>query len=82
MKNRFSKILIGIIILLALTNPTQSDFEKYAKLYSNTEHEIRCARTSYFLIFSLYEYKRYVDYDHEKTIDVKFIGVFKTFIEI
>ena len=73
------KWLITIIIILGLaaTNPTESDFKNYlqAKGFSNKS----VGRTGYFLILSIYEAN--VGYPYANPHQT-YIGIFKNFIYI
>ena len=80
MKSRLKKIVLGLIILLALTNPSQTDF-------NNMFSKVGGHRTLYFLLFSVYEYNQStVDcrFNSDKTkvycYTKKYIGIFKNFI--
>jgi hypothetical protein len=82
MKKYLPKIIIGVLVLLALTNPTQNDFRGYAELKSGlnkkqAEYTLTTSRTSYFLICSVYQYS-------SPTFNKRgrYFGIFKTFIEI
>ena len=76
MKKHWIKIVIGLVILLALTNPTVKDFKEYT-------NNITGKRTGYFLILSTFE-DNYTEesgsfsYEHHR----KYIGIFKNFILI
>lgn len=89
------KLLIGlgvVILFLLLTNPTESEFRKYA-MYDNDVTGANTARTSNFLMFSIYEcnyttVKRYwkerergyndVETEHHRT----YLGIAKNFFSI
>ena len=79
------KWLITIIIILglAVTNPTESDFKNYlqAKGFSNRS----VGRTGYFLIFSIYEANSLPSIifpEASTSIHQTYIGIFKNFIYI
>ena len=82
MKQHLPKIIIGLLILLAFLNPTQSDFEKYILFRSQAPYDLHSSRDSYFLFFSIYkaEYTKpgYVGYsDYQES----YIGIFKNFVQ-
>ncbi|MEO8145990.1 MAG: hypothetical protein ABI723_00070 [Bacteroidia bacterium] len=76
MSKKTTYVIIGIVALLAITNPTTDDFRKNVG---------NGRRTGYFLIFSTFQYDNsYYDRVERKYITTsthKFIGVFKNFIE-
>lgn len=79
LKNKWT-ILIGIVLLLSIMNPSKTDFLNYLKANGLQE---QCAenggRTGYFLIFSIYRLKGPCDYGYT---DDTYIGLFKNFIKI
>ena len=71
MKKKIVWTLIILISILAITNPTQTDFERFANIkvgtsyssgtyqdFSETQVSYICSRTGYFLLFSIYEYDK------------------------
>jgi len=80
------KILIGLtgtILLLALLNPTQKDFEKYlAGKEGIWGPRVTSAsgRIGYYLIFSIYQYNdSIIEGSTSYRGNHKYIGVFKNF---
>jgi len=74
-------ICAGIVLLiLAVTNPSQRDFEKYVGLQETQylEKNIRCARIGYYGVYSVYEYK--LAFEGRRT--KYYYGIFGNFIEI
>ena len=70
-------ILTVIILILALTNPTNADFKNYIPLNSNGEST--GGRVNYFGIFSVFkEHITYFSGSEERM----YVGVFKNFIRI
>ena len=70
-----------ILIILVITNPTNSDFKSFvAGKAPETLIQSDCGRTQYFGVFSTYEsnIKRYGEQDEH----AKYIGIFKNFILI
>jgi hypothetical protein len=57
MKYKFSKwhILVGFLLILVFTNPSNSDFKNYLQGKTNTNHEIKCGKTFDGLIFSIHK---------------------------
>jgi hypothetical protein len=73
-------ILIGIILLFAVTNPTKSDFTDYLRgIGLHQECTEMGGRTSYYLIFSIYAIRGKCEGVYHDGI---FIGIFKNFFEI
>jgi hypothetical protein len=70
-------IIITIILVLAIPNPTESDFKNYLEAKDFPNRSI--GRTGYFLIFSIYEVN--LPYDYTKPHQT-YIGIFKNFIYI
>lgn len=56
MKKHLLKIIAGIIVILFLTNPTQSDYDRFSGCNSELTND-KCGRSSYFLVFSFYHTK-------------------------
>jgi hypothetical protein len=78
--NKYKKswIIAGIIIaILALTNPTNSDFKSYLSV--NGFYNTHGGRINYFGIFSIFKVNVGYNYTHPNR---KYIGVFKNFILI
>lgn len=74
MKKLWIKIVLAIIILLALTNPTVKDLKE-----STGKNGLR---TGYFLVFSIYTVTPHDIFGNESGHSEKYIGIFKNFIEI
>ena len=72
MKKRLLWILAGIILVLVITNPTPYEFKSYSQLKEGSD--IISARTSYYGIFSIYQFRNTNSSNKEK-----YLGVFKTF---
>jgi len=83
MKKHWKKVIVGLAILLTLTNPSVKDFQE--SINPNGK------RTMYLLFFSVFEY----DYEITKTNEAgqyllgqkerhygRYIGIFKNFIPI
>lgn len=71
--NTKQRVLIGAALLLALTNPSQSDFqEKYAQFGK---------RKLNFLLFSVWEGHRSEHYDGPY-YRLTYIGILKNFVEV
>jgi hypothetical protein len=91
MKKHSWKIIIGILVLLSITNPNQSDFDRFSGCNSNYSSE-KCGRQSYLLLFSIYHIKDSVEIfawnkQSKETVlsginvyDKYYIGIFKNFI--
>lgn len=69
---------VSIIAVLAITNPTNSDFENYSKV--NNRYTQRTARVGYYGIVSVFRSVRYNEYGGEE--GKTYLGIFKNFIRI
>jgi hypothetical protein len=73
-----------LIIVLILTNPSNSDFRNYLAT-ENFKHIKNSGRVGYFLLFSVYELTEEV-YTGDKLgsyniVKHSYIGIFKNFLE-
>ena len=81
-----NKIFTGtgaILLVLAISNPTQKDFESYIRTKDIPRNaNVYTGRTGYYLILSKYQ-RKIVNYINGNTVkDETYIGFFKNFIEI
>ena len=91
MKKHWKKIVLGLVVLLALTNPTNTDFKDFLKGIKQPSDGYR---SGYFLIFSTFKHSHIMrretgrkSYDGKAvTVDFRYeytyLGIFKNFIPI
>ena len=81
---RVRNVAIGLFVVLILigTNPSLDEFKAYAMLNSENPSEVTAARTSYWLLFSIYKSRRF---DKESTSwrgEDTYIGLLNNFIKV
>jgi hypothetical protein len=93
MKKRITLIIIGVLILLLLTNPTQSDFKGYVQLDKDRNDKDNAfwfshdgKRTYYLLLFSVWKEQdkmgdKYGEMKEKTSIErnTTYIGIMKNF---
>jgi hypothetical protein len=91
MKNKLFIISGILLLILIVTNPSQSSFKQYALLKSNlSPDEIICSRIHYYLLWSIYEcrwkeYKKKYFFEDENNYTVKsktYLGIFNNFFSL
>lgn len=73
--------LFAVIILLA-TNPSLDEFKAYAMLNSTNPGNVVAARTSYWLLFSIYQAKHFDKETNAWNGEETYIGVLNNFINV
>lgn len=79
-------LLVSCVLLLIFiaTNPSGSSFHEYAQIKAVPFVKIYTARTSYWFLFSFYEYKilRFNVYNKPYYTTVKYTGALNSFFQI
>ena len=71
--NKWIIIVISVIVLLIVLNPSYSDFKEYSGTTENLH------RASNFMLFSIYTHS---GYDERNYSNDKYLGILKNFIRI
>ena len=71
----------AVIILLA-TNPSLDEFKAYAMLNSENPSEVTAARTSYWMLFSIYKSRRFDKENSNWRGEETYVGILNNFITL
>ena len=74
-------VALFVVIILLATNPSLDEFKAYAMLNSDNPSEVVAARTSYWLLFSVYESRHFEKERNAWNREATYIGVLNNFIK-
>jgi hypothetical protein len=75
-------LLLFVAIILMATNPSLDEFKAYAMLNSENPSEVTAARTSYWLLFSIYKSRRFDKDNSTWRGEDTYVGVLNNFINV
>jgi hypothetical protein len=81
---RVRNVAIGLLVFIILlaTNPSLDEFKAYAMLQSANPSEVVAARTSYWLLFSIYQSRHFDKTSNVWKGEETYIGVLNNFIKV